>query len=138
MVQRPFSEIIAPQQKWTTNNTNLHSLHQNEVFNFPGVTQVKSVFHNQQRQKLSTILTALETSKSKSLHQSVKISKPHTLNELQVLNTSKEYNMPRTMQSTTELRNNMSNQNVKLAIKNYYQIPTPSRFAIVYGRYNQY
>lgn len=124
MVQRPFSEMNSPQQKWI-NKTSQHSLRENEAFNFPGITQAKTVFlHNLQRHKLSTTSTS---KKNNNIVTHQHLNKPNMANELEmnIINTSNHTYRP-TMQSPTELPQNISN--VKLAIKNYYQIPAPSRF----------
>lgn len=130
MVQRPFSENTGPDSIWK-NLTNIHSVRVNEALLFPNVAQMKTVFHNIQRPKISTILTSLETSKGKASYSKTKISNPSTSNELRLTrNTFTDINVTtEPPKERTEVYSNFTNaRNVKLAIKNYYQIPTPSRF----------
>lgn len=130
MVQRPFSEIDGPQPKWI-NNTTHHSVRDDIAFNFPSITQSKTVFHNLQRPKISTMLASVDTGKGITSYSNMKISKSETANELRMANryTSKEYIYVTLPPPPKEVSNNISKTgNIKLAIKNYYQIPTPSRF----------
>lgn len=127
MIPRPFSELNGPRPKWK-NTTNHQMLSDNEAFNFPGVAQAKTVFHNLQRPKQTTY-----TSKGKVSYSSIKITKPETANELRTsVNMPKDNNigMYTPVQLPTKSPNNISDDqnNLKVAIKNYYQIPTPSRF----------
>ncbi|KAF9411276.1 hypothetical protein HW555_009890 [Spodoptera exigua] len=94
---------------------------------------MKTVFHNIQRPKISTIFTSHETSKGKASYSKTKMSNPATMNELRLTrNTFTDINVTiEPPKQQTELYNNVTNVNdIKLAIKNYYQIPTPppSRF----------
>ncbi|KAJ8737624.1 hypothetical protein PYW08_000219 [Mythimna loreyi] len=129
MVQRPFSEINVALPKWK-NNTNHHMVHENEAFHFPGIAQVKTVFHNLQKAKQPTF-TSLDTSKSKISYSSIKMTKPETANEIRtnIMNISKDINIYAPKQLHYDIPKNTTDPNyIKLAIKNYYQIPTPSRF----------
>ncbi|XP_022832907.1 alpha-mannosidase 2-like [Spodoptera litura] len=129
MVQRPFSENTGPDSMWK-NLTNIHSVRVNEDLLFP-TNEMKTVFHNIQRPKISTMLTSLETSKGKAPYSKTKISNPATTNELRLTrNTFTDINVTREPpRERTAVYHNFTNaNNIKLAIKNYYQIPTPSKF----------
>lgn len=131
MVQRPFSENTAGETIWK-NTTNPHNVRFNEALNFPVVAQMKTMFHNMQRPKMSTILTSLETSKGKTSYSKMKISKPEIPSELRLARNTFTDILNVTVQPPKDHHesylNKTSLNNIKLAIKNYYQIPTPSRF----------
>ncbi|PZC81863.1 hypothetical protein B5X24_HaOG211876 [Helicoverpa armigera] len=135
MVQRPFSENSGPETIWR-NMSYPHFGHVNQALLFPGIAQMKTVFHNMQRPKISTILTSLETNKGKASYSKMKITKPDNMpNELRLTrNTLTETNVTAQPPKETrelrkpEARNMSSVNNLKLSIKNYYQIPNPSRF----------
>ncbi|KAJ8737351.1 hypothetical protein PYW07_000622 [Mythimna separata] len=131
MIQRPFSDINVPLAKWRNGSSHLSSIFRDsEAFHFPGSAQVKTVFHNLQRPKQSTY-TSIDTSKGKISYSSIRMTKPETTNELRanIMNMSKVNNIYAPMQLPFDEPHNISDQsNVKLAIKNYYQIPTPSKF----------
>lgn len=69
MVQTPFSTSNAD---FRLSNRSRHIPQQ---FMFPGYTHVKSVIHKMQRPKISTILSSIDTGRSKSMYSRMNMSK---------------------------------------------------------------
>ncbi|XP_038216678.1 alpha-mannosidase 2-like [Zerene cesonia] len=78
MIQTPFSDT-----KYTTNNYS-QSSHLRDFLMFPGYTQVKGGVHKMQRPRVSTILSSVETGRSKATYSKMKLSKNGHQNELRL------------------------------------------------------
>ncbi|XP_075991333.1 alpha-mannosidase 2-like [Anticarsia gemmatalis] len=124
MVPRPFSENSGTT---TWKNNSFNTARYKEALMFPSVAQSKSVYHNMPRPRISTILSTVETSRSKSSCSQIRIRPNDQSNErlARDTNTSSPLrNNEILMRDTHNIHMNKNN----MTIKNFYQIPTQSRF----------
>ncbi|CAG4942411.1 unnamed protein product [Colias eurytheme] len=78
MIQRPFSDT-----KYMNTNYS-QSSHLRDFLMFPGYTHVKGSVHKMQRPRVSTILSSVETARSKATYSKMKLSKNDHQNDLRL------------------------------------------------------
>lgn len=132
MVPRPFSEIAGID--W--NNKTSQSPH---AMIFPGYAQVKTVIHKMQRPKISTILSSLETSRSKTTYSTMKMTRNNSVssNELRSARnvfdnyTNSDLGYPNDgLFPDFNLKDQLINTSYpgNIALETFYHIPATSRF----------
>ncbi|CAB3259070.1 unnamed protein product [Arctia plantaginis] len=124
MVQRPFSENVAP-TPWK--NVSTHSIVYDNRNPFSGVSQVKTLYTNQQRPKLS----ALNSGRSKPTFSKVKVMKTDSVNDRLTRNSMSDGNVSSSPSTSEVVNQNIRYSNVmpnNMTIKNFYQIPIQSKF----------
>lgn len=135
MVQRPFSDDESNGNIVWRNLSQSHDS-TNAVLMPPGYAQVKTLFHKRQRPKISTILSSVETGRSKSTYSRMKIARNEKINPFELRLARNTFNnLTNALQSATEEsmlfphhtgRNNSYPSDA--AMETLYQIPTASKF----------
>lgn len=124
MIQRPFSENVAP-TPWK--NVSSHAIIYDNRNPFNGVSQVKTLYTNQQRPKLS----ALKSGRSKPTFSKVKVMKTDSVNDMFTRNSMSDGNVTNPPSTSEVVDQNLRYPNVipnNMTIKNFYQIPIHSKF----------
>ncbi|CAK1588317.1 unnamed protein product [Parnassius mnemosyne] len=133
MVQRPFSEMEGAVWKNVSLSSGPYRTKVHEAL-FSGVSQVKQVLHKKQRPKMSTILSAVDTTRGASGYSKFKMGIRGNLhpNELRLaretltkISPSNSVLFPED-NKLDKINNNSYTQ--ELTVNSFYEIPKPSRF----------
>ncbi|XP_072930308.1 alpha-mannosidase 2-like [Epargyreus clarus] len=132
MVPRPFSDIASID--W--NNKTPQFPH---AMIFPGYAQVKTVIHKMQRPKISTILSSVETSRSKATYSKMKMTKNNSVSSNELRSTRNVFDNVthpdvgdpnNVLFPDFDLKNQLINTSYpgNIALETFYHIPATSRF----------
>lgn len=125
MVQRPFSE---DNESVAWRNLSSHSIRFNEELLFPGVAQRKGTYHNLHRPRIATTMSSIDLFRGSAGYSKKKFMKTDPLADRLTRNTlTDKVNTQKNEQTIQYSRGTYIDEN-NVTVKNFYQIPTPSRF----------